>query len=70
VCNPHFTLVHKFLAATYVALGRSDDAEWAAAELQTLIPDFALKQEAASAPYKDRAVFDLYIERLRKAGLQ
>jgi adenylate cyclase len=68
--NPDFTLVHKMLAATYVALGRMDDAEWAAQELLTLIPKFSLKVEATSSPYKDEAVFNLYIDRLRKAGLQ
>lgn len=68
--NPHFTLAHKMLAATYVALGRTDDAQWAAEELRTLIPKFSLKGEAARSPYKDEAVFNLYIDRLRKAGLQ
>jgi adenylate cyclase len=68
--NPHFTQVHKMLAATYVALGRTDDAEWAATELETLIPNFSLKGEASSAPFKDEALLHLYIERLRKAGLK
>jgi adenylate cyclase len=68
--NPHFTLVYKMLATTYVALERMDEAEWAAVELLTLIPQFSLKGEAASSPYKDEAVFDLYIDRLRKAGLK
>jgi adenylate cyclase len=68
--NPNFPLAHKMLAATYVALGRTDDAQWAAEELRTLIPKFSLKGEAARSPYKDEAVFNLYIDRLRKAGLQ
>jgi len=68
--NPDFTVAHKMLAATYSELGRSDDAEWAAAELETLIPNYSLEQEVASAPYKDPAVFRRYIDGLRKAGLQ
>jgi adenylate cyclase len=68
--DPSFTPVHKMLAASYVALGRIDDAKWAATELETLIPNFSLKEEAASSPYKDEAVVHLFIERLRKAGLK
>ena len=70
ISNPQFTLGHKMLAATYVALGRMGEAEWAAAELETLIPNYTVAREAASSPYKDRAIFELYIERLRKAGLK
>lgn len=70
ISNPNFTQAHKMLAATYSALGRADDAEWAAIELKTLIPDFSLKRESASAPYKDEAVFRRYIDRLRQAGLR
>ena len=68
--NPHFAAAHKMLAVTYAELGRTDDAEWAAAELITLIPDYSLGRESTSAPYKDEAVFRRYIDGLRKAGLQ
>ena len=57
------------LAATYSELGRTDDAEWAAMELETLIPDFSLARERELAPYKDSTVLDRYIANLRKAGL-
>ena len=67
--NSQFTVVHKMLAATYSALGRADDAEWAAAELMTLIPNFSLERELANVPYKDAAVRQRYIDRLRKVGL-
>ena len=68
--NPHFAAAHKMLAATYSELGRTDDAEWAAAELETLVPNYSLEQEIASGAYKDPAVFRRYIDGLRKAGLQ
>ena len=68
--NPEFGQVHKFLAATYVALGRVDDAEWAVEELKAVMPDFSLKKEIFSAPFKDRRVLDMYLDRLRKAGLE
>ncbi len=68
--NPQFSNAHKMLAATYSALGRIEDAEWAIAELETLNPEISLVQEEASSPYKDESIFRLYIERLRKAGLQ
>jgi adenylate cyclase len=68
--NPEFGQVHKFLAATYVALGRMDDAEWAVEELKSIIPDVSLKKEVFSAPFQDKRVLDLYLSRLRKAGLE
>lgn len=67
--NPQFPLAHKMLAATYVELGRLDEAEWAAAELKTIIPGYSLERERISTPYKDLDAFNRLIEALRKAGL-
>jgi adenylate cyclase len=68
--NPHFPPAHKMLAVVYTELGRVDDAEWAATEYETLVPDYTLKREATSSPYREWAVFDRYVTALRKAGLQ
>jgi adenylate cyclase len=68
--NPEFTAGHKMLAATYSETGRIQDAEWAAAELLTIAPEFNLSSEAARISYKDTAVLQRYIEGLRAAGLE
>jgi adenylate cyclase len=68
--NPEFGQVHKFLAATYVALEQIDDAEWEIEELRAVIPNISLKKEVFSAPFKDKRVLDVYLSRLRKAGLE
>lgn len=69
VSNPQFPAAHKLLAATYIELGRVEDAKWAAAELLTIATEFNLASEKASAPYTDEAVRLRYIENLRKAGV-
>jgi adenylate cyclase len=68
--NPHFSAAHKMLAATYVELGRIDDAHWAAQELLTTSPSFNLDVEYHNNPYSDPSVKTRYIESLRKAGLR
>jgi adenylate cyclase len=67
--NPHFTATHMMLAATYVELGRVDDAQWAASELETLRPNFSLAEERQRTPYKDEPIVRRYIDSLRRAGL-
>ena len=67
--NPQFAIGHQWLAAAYGQMGRIEDAQWEAAELQTLVPDFSLSAERARAPYKRQEDLDLYIEGLRKAGV-
>jgi len=67
--NPEFSVAHKMLAATYIELGRIEDAEWAAIELLTIAPNFTLADENARIPYKERRVRERYIESLRKAGI-
>jgi adenylate cyclase len=68
--NPQFTGAHQMLAATYIELGRSEDAEWAVAELLTISPNFTLSTEKARSPYKNNAVLTRYIDNLRKAGIE
>ncbi len=67
--NAHFPGAHLTLAALYGNQGRIEDAEWEAAELLSLRPDFSLRKEAESIPYKKRENLDFYIDGLRKAGL-
>ncbi len=68
--NPEFSLAHKMLAATYIELDRTDDAEWAADELLITAPDFTIATEEARTPFKNKAVKSRYIENLRKAGIE
>ena len=67
--NPQFPIGHQWLAAAYGQMGRLEDAQWEAAEIQTLVPDFSLSAERARAPYKRQEDLELYIEGLRKAGV-
>jgi adenylate cyclase len=68
--NPAFSNVYQLLIATYVELERIDDAEWAANELLTLVPNFSLSQEEERVGYKDKEVKRRYIESLRRAGIE
>ena len=68
--NPQFSASHKFLAATYIALGRQEDAQWAASELLTVAPHFNLASEAANNSFADAATGAIFINNLRKAGLR
>jgi adenylate cyclase len=67
--NPHFLQAHLLLAAAYSYLGRTEDAEWEVAEVETLSPGFSIKQELVRAQYKRPADLERYIGGLRKAGL-
>lgn len=67
--NPEFPLAHKMLAATYIELGRTEDAEWAAEELLALDPDFSLERDRRVTPYKDKEVLEKYLDNLYDAGL-
>jgi adenylate cyclase len=67
--NPGFMSAHRGLAASYAHLGRIEDAEWEAAEILALQPDFSLKKEEAINTFKRKEDMDRYIEGLRKAGL-
>jgi adenylate cyclase len=67
--NPHFPRGHLMLAAAYGQVGRIDDAEWAATEVLTLLPDFSIEKARQTTPYKNPADMERYIEGLRKAGV-
>jgi adenylate cyclase len=67
--NPHFSPGHLMLAAAYGHAGRIDDAEWEAAEVLSLLPDFSIESARHAVPHKNRKDMERYIEGLRKAGL-
>jgi adenylate cyclase len=68
--NPETPIVYQMLIATYVELGRIEDAEWAVEELLTLVPNFSLSQEGERTNYRDKEVRRRYFESLRKAGIE
>ena len=67
--NPHFSLGRLMLAAAYGQAGRIDDAEWEAAEVLSLLPDFSIETVRHTMPYKNPMDMERYIDGLRKAGL-
>lgn len=67
--NPHFSLGHLMLAAAYGHVGRIEDAEWEAAEVHSLVPDFSIELARHTMPYKNPKDMERYIDGLRKAGL-
>lgn len=67
--NPAYLTTRLVLAATYVRLGRPDDAGWLADQILADDPDFNLERWAQIQPYVDRAQLASYMADLRKAGL-
>ena len=67
--DPNYVSLHVGLAACYAALGRSDDARAAAAEILRINPRFTLKAYAAYVPYSDPADLERRLEQLRTAGV-
>ena len=67
--NAEFIVGQLMLAATYVKLGRVEDAKWAANEVIALLPDFSLAEERVRSPYKRPEDLERYITALSKAGL-
>ncbi len=58
-----------FLAASYVRLGRQDDAEWEIDQIEILSPGTTLTHLANTFPIKDQDQMNVFLEDLRKAGL-
>ncbi len=67
--NAHFPGAHLTLASLYGNLAKNEDAEWEAAQILSLRPDFSLKNEEQRVPYKRSKDLEYYIAGLRKAGL-
>lgn len=60
---------HILLAASYVELGRMDEARAEVAEILRISPDFRSGSKSRG-PYKDQAVPKRMVAALRKAGLK
>jgi hypothetical protein len=58
------------LAATYIELGRAEDARLSAAEVLRIKPEITLKWLAKMLPWKNKADADRLIDDLRKAGMK
>jgi adenylate cyclase len=55
------------IAATYIELGRDEDAHAEAAEIERISPNFSV---ASWRPVKDPEVSKSFVSDLRKAGLK
>jgi adenylate cyclase len=69
VDNPDQLSVYLTLAATYIYLNRTEEAQRAAEEVLRIDPTFSIKYHATTMPYKRKETGDRFIEALRKAGL-
>jgi adenylate cyclase len=68
--GPNDIFGHILLAATYIELGRAEDARLSAAEVLRIKPEITLKWLAKMLPWKNKADVDRLIDDLRKAGLK
>jgi adenylate cyclase len=67
--NPDQLPVHLTLAASYIYLNRTEEAHKAVEEVLRINPNFSLKYQASTMPYKRQETGDNFIDALRKAGL-
>ena len=67
--NPTAPFPHRFVVATYGALGETDEAEWAAFEYETLGREATIEAILTSASISNPDYLDLFADGLRKAGL-
>jgi len=68
--SPDHITVHLGLAATYIMMGREQEARAEAAEVLRIDPNFSLDRFAKVYPYKDQSITDDLINACRKAGLK
>ena len=67
---PNNTFIYVQLAATYIMMGREEEARNAAAEVLKINPKFSLEQHSKTLYFKNQADAGRTIEALRKAGLK
>jgi TolB-like protein/DNA-binding winged helix-turn-helix (wHTH) protein/lipoprotein NlpI len=67
--NPSYQLARVFLAASYVAAGDLDQAQWQMTEALTLNPDFSLSDVERGAPIRDPGYRERFLRDLQSAGL-
>jgi adenylate cyclase len=58
-----------FLAASYVSLGRMDDARWEVEQIRIMNPGTTLSHLEKDYPIADKALQKRFLDQLRKAGL-
>jgi adenylate cyclase len=68
--SPDHITVHMGLAATYIMMGREQEARAEASAVLRIDPNFSLDRFAKVFPYKDQTVTDNLISACRKAGLK
>jgi adenylate cyclase len=68
--RPNFWAIQLHLAATYIHLGREEEARAAAAEVRRILQNFSLERYAKRVAFKNKADTEHFIEALRKAGLK
>jgi adenylate cyclase len=67
--RPNFVPAYIWLAAIYANLGRQVEAEFAAAQVMRLSPNFSISGTGAKTPYRDSAALEHFLDGLRQAGL-
>jgi adenylate cyclase len=67
--EPKNIFAHLGMTATYIQMGRDQEARSEADEVRRINPKFSLDSLARSLPFKDQSMIDSYIGALRKAGL-
>jgi tetratricopeptide (TPR) repeat protein len=67
--NPGFWPAHAYLAATYVELGRKEEAQAEAAMMLRFAPNLSLEVWRQRLPYRDPSVLERVLEALRGAGV-
>lgn len=68
--NNNLLTSHVFYIASLSRLDKIDDANWAAVQLKSLIPDFKLDDVGEMFPIKDKVSLDSVKADLGKAGIQ
>jgi TolB-like protein/class 3 adenylate cyclase/Flp pilus assembly protein TadD len=67
--SPDSQRMHLWLAASHALSGNQEDAEWEASIVQTLNPDFVVKNLQILVPFKDPRHRETFVGGLRTAGL-
>jgi Tfp pilus assembly protein PilF len=67
--NEAVTYPRLFLAASYVELGQTEDAEWEITQLEVTNPDMRVLHLAKARIFEDETDMQRFLEALRKAGL-
>jgi adenylate cyclase len=67
--NENAFLPRLYLAASYVRLGRQDDAEWEIEQVLVQSPSATVSRVAETLPYENQDQMNVFLEDLRQAGL-